>query len=239
MGPHGPITLTILYDNNIFDARLTTDGGFAALIETGEANLLFDTGAGGLTLMDNLGILGIDPARIDSVILSHNHTDHTGGLNAILATNDHLTVFVPQSFPTSFKTRVGRVAHLIEVSGPIEVADRVHTTGELGTTIVEQALVVETSRGSIVITGCAHPGLVEIVKQAKSGGDVYLVAGGFHLLDKNPDQIATAVGKLKQLGVQKIAPSHCTGDKAISMFREAFGQDYIQAGAGVVIAVGP
>jgi 7,8-dihydropterin-6-yl-methyl-4-(beta-D-ribofuranosyl)aminobenzene 5'-phosphate synthase len=69
------------------------------------------------------------------------------------------------------------------VSEPVTIADHIRITGELGTTIVEQALLIETRRGLIVLTGCAHPGIVEIVRQAKTVGEVYLVMGGFHLAD--------------------------------------------------------
>ena len=94
-----PVTLTIVYDNLPLDTRLKTAWGFACLVETGQATVLFDTGGDGPTLMGNLAALGFDPRRIDAVVLSHIHDDHTGGLDALLNVNDRLTVlcaaFVP------------------------------------------------------------------------------------------------------------------------------------------------
>jgi 7,8-dihydropterin-6-yl-methyl-4-(beta-D-ribofuranosyl)aminobenzene 5'-phosphate synthase len=235
--PAQPITLTIVYDNHALDARLKTAWGFACLIETSQSTVLFDTGGDGLTLMNNLATLGIDPRQIDTVILSHYHEDHIGGLDALLAVNDHLTAFIPQSFPDEFRTRVSKRAPVIQVREPMMITDHIRTTGELGTAIVEQSLIVETDKGLIVMTGCAHPGIIEIVRRAKAYGEVYSVMGGFHLADKSTQEIKTLIAELKRLGVRQVAPSHCTGEAAIRQFSAAFGADFIQAGAGLRIAI--
>jgi 7,8-dihydropterin-6-yl-methyl-4-(beta-D-ribofuranosyl)aminobenzene 5'-phosphate synthase len=233
--PAQPITLTIVYDNLALDARLKTAWGFACLVETSQSTVLFDTGGDGLTLMNNLETLGMDPRQIDAVILSHFHEDHIGGLDALAATNDHLTAFIPQSFPDEFKTRVSQRAPVIQVREPMTIADHIRTTGELGTAIIEQSLIVETDKGLIVMTGCAHPGIVEIVRRAKAYGEVYLVTGGFHLGDKSAREVDAITTELKRLGVRQVAPCHCTGDEAIQLFRAAFGAGFIQVGAGAVI----
>jgi 7,8-dihydropterin-6-yl-methyl-4-(beta-D-ribofuranosyl)aminobenzene 5'-phosphate synthase len=230
-----PITLTVVYDNRSADPRLGTAWGFACLIETGATTILFDTGGDGHLLMDNLATLGIDPQAIDAVVLSHLHSDHTGGLDRLLAANDRLTVYLPQSFPASFKARIHNP--VVEVSEPVMIADHIRTTGELGTTIIEQALIIETRRGLIVLTGCAHPGIVEIVRQAKTAGDVYLGMGGFHLADNSAAEVEAVIAELKRSGVQQAAPGHCTGDKAIEQFHPAFGPDFIPIGAGAVLHV--
>jgi glyoxylase-like metal-dependent hydrolase (beta-lactamase superfamily II) len=167
-----PLTLTIVYDNNPFDARLKTAWGFACLIETGDTAILFDTSADGPTLMSNLAVLGFDPRDVDIVVLSHFHSDHTGGLDTLVSANDRLTVYLPQSFPTEYKARIHNP--VVEVRDSVTITDRIRTTGELGAVIIEQSLIVETDQGLIVVTGCAHPGVVEIVRRAKEYGDVYL-----------------------------------------------------------------
>ncbi len=232
-----PLTLTIVYDNNAFDARLKSAWGFACLLEMGETTILFDTGGDGTTLLGNMASLGIDPRRIDVVILSHYHNDHTGGLDALLDVGSHKVVYVPRSFPADFKARVGQRANVIEVSESIKITSRIRTSGEMGTAIIEQSLLIETERGLIVLTGCAHPGIVEIVRQAKTYGDVRMIMGGFHLKDKSADEVEQVIAELKQLGVRQVAPSHCTGDAAIQQFKQAFGADFIPVGAGTVISV--
>jgi 7,8-dihydropterin-6-yl-methyl-4-(beta-D-ribofuranosyl)aminobenzene 5'-phosphate synthase len=227
------ITLTVVYDNRSADSRLGTAWGFACLIETGTTTILFDTGGDGRMLLDNLAILGIDPQAIDTVVLSHIHSDHTGGLDRLLAVNDRLTVYLPRSFPASFKGRIHNP--VVEVSEPVMITDHIHTNGELGNAIVEQALIIETQQGSIVLTGCAHPGIVEIVQQAQTVGEIYLVMGGFHLADHSATKVETVIAELKRSGVRQAAPSHCTGDQAIEQFRAAFGPDFIPIGAGAVL----
>jgi 7,8-dihydropterin-6-yl-methyl-4-(beta-D-ribofuranosyl)aminobenzene 5'-phosphate synthase len=230
-----PITLTVVYDNRSTDSRLGTAWGFACLIEAEAATILFDTGGDGQLLLDNLTTLGIDPLAIDAVVLSHVHSDHTGGLDRLLAVNDRLTVYLPRSFPASFKARIHNP--VVEVSESMMIADRIRTTGELGTSIVEQALIVETRHGLIVLTGCAHPGIVEIVRAAKAFGAVDLVMGGFHLADRSAAEVETVIAELKRSGVQQAAPGHCTGDGAIEQFRTAFSTGFIQIGAGAVLYV--
>jgi 7,8-dihydropterin-6-yl-methyl-4-(beta-D-ribofuranosyl)aminobenzene 5'-phosphate synthase len=229
--------LTIVYDNLPFDARLKTDWGFACLVETGKTIVLFDTGGDGPTLMSNLSALGFDPRRIDAVVLSHVHNDHIGGLDALLTVNDLATVFVPRSFPDEFKTRVSKRAPVIQVREPMTITENIRTTGEVDGAIIEQALIVQTNKGLVVITGCAHPGIVEMVRKAKVYGDVYLVMGGFHLADKSTQEIETLIAELKRLGVRQVAPSHCTGEAAIRQFSAAFSADFILAGVGLRIAI--
>jgi 7,8-dihydropterin-6-yl-methyl-4-(beta-D-ribofuranosyl)aminobenzene 5'-phosphate synthase len=230
-----PITLTVVYDNRFADPRLGTAWGFACLIESEAMTILFDTGGDGQLLMDNLTALGIDPQAIDVVVLSHIHSDHTGGLDRLLAINDRLTVYMPRSFPASFKARIHNP--IVEVNEPVTIAEHIRTTGELGTTIVEQALLIETRRGLIVLTGCAHPGIVEIVRAAQAFGAVDLVMGGFHLADYSTAEVEDVIAELKRSGVQQAAPSHCTGDQAIEQFRAAFGTDFIPIGAGAALQV--
>jgi 7,8-dihydropterin-6-yl-methyl-4-(beta-D-ribofuranosyl)aminobenzene 5'-phosphate synthase len=234
------LTITIVYDNNTYDPRLRTAWGFSCLIEYRGQVILFDTGGDAPKLLANMATLGIDPSEIEAVVLSHNHGDHTGGLSGLLpVAGDDLTVFVPHSFPARFKDAVRTRAQLVEVTKPREIGEEVYTTGELGTGIIEQSLVVNTDEGLVVVTGCAHPGIVEVVRKAKalSDDEVYVVLGGFHLGGKSRKEIEGIHSEFRRLGVQKVAPCHCTGEQAIRMFRQEYGGDFIQAGAGKVIRV--
>jgi len=90
-----------------------------------------------------------------------------------------------------------------------------------------------------VITGCAHPNVADMAEQAQAylGKNIYLLMGGFHLGSRNDAEIRTIIKRLKALGVKIVAPSHCTGDTAIRMFRNAWKDDFIEGGLGVVIEV--
>jgi 7,8-dihydropterin-6-yl-methyl-4-(beta-D-ribofuranosyl)aminobenzene 5'-phosphate synthase len=111
----------------------------------------------------------------------------------------------------------------------------------MGDRIKEQALILETMNGLVVVTGCAHPGIVNVVRKAKAllKQDVYLALGGFHLMGMSRKQIGEIIHQLKSMGVKQVAPSHCTGDKAISLFKEAWGNNFLEGGAGAIIKLPP
>lgn len=232
------IKLTIVYDNNIYDNRLRTGWGFGCLVETGDKNILFDTGADAETLLSNMEILEIDPKSIDIIVLSHIHGDHVGGLFGVLERNSEVEVFLPSSFPQSFKDRVKSFgAMVVEVSGSTQITDGVLTTGEMGTLIKEQALVLKTEEGLIIITGCAHPGVVNIVKKAKEiiGEEVFLVLGGFHLSGASDSELRSIIKDFRVFRVQKAAPCHCSGDRCRELFKKEYRDDYIEVGVGKII----
>ncbi len=237
----GALKITILYDNNSYDPRLKTAWGFAALVETGESTLIFDTGEDGPILLENMRLMGVDPEQIEAVVLSHIHGDHVGGLSSLLGMGIEPVVYLLPSFPEDFKARVREHTEVIEVSPGLSLAEGVFTTGEMAGVVAEQALVLKREEGLVVLTGCAHPGVVEIVQRAKElfGDPVHLVLGGFHLRDFSTLQLMDILAHFRRLEVEKVAPCHCTGDHAIEMFRQEYGEDFIQAGVGQVILVGP
>ena len=235
---HGPLRLYVVFNNVPHKAGLKTGWGFSCLIEGLDETVLFDTGGNGDTLRSNMRHLGLDAKAVDAVVLSHIHGDHTGGLRALLARNSDVTVYVPESFPASFQSEVKRLGAAIRtVSGPRQLMNGLHSTGEMGQTIKEQALIVDTREGLIVITGCAHPNIADIAERARAylGKNIYLLMGGFHLLDESKDEILRTIHALKRLGVRKVAPSHCTGDEATGLFRKSWGEDFVEGGLGAII----
>ena len=233
------VRFTIVYDNNAHDPSLRTDWGFACLVHRGNTTVLFDTGANGHILLSNFTALELDPNSIDAVVLSHAHGDHTGGLSAVLGASDRATVYVPASFSQRFKDGVAEQTELVEVAEAVEVGDGFVSTGEVGSGIVEQALAVETAAGWVVLTGCAHPGIVSMVRQAKDAvdGEIALVMGGFHLGRADPPKIDGIIDAFEDMGVERVAPCHCTGDRARGRFKDAFGDDCLLAGVGQVIEI--
>ncbi len=139
----GPVTITIVYDNTSTGPELSADWGFACVIETGGPTILFDTGASGPILLGNLRALGIPPADIDAVVISHAHSDHTGGLKDFLRENSAVTLFVPASFPEGTRTSIAEGGTVVEVvTSGREILPGVSTTGELPGPPAEQALVL-------------------------------------------------------------------------------------------------
>jgi 7,8-dihydropterin-6-yl-methyl-4-(beta-D-ribofuranosyl)aminobenzene 5'-phosphate synthase len=219
------VRLHVVFNNLTYKTGLQTGWGFACLIEGLDKVVLFDTGGNGDFLLSNMQQLGLYAEAVEAVVLSHIHGDHTGGL---------------ESFPASFKQEVIRLGAAIEtVSQPQRLFDSVFSTGEMGGTTKEQALIVDTPRGLIVITGCAYPDVADMVERAKDylGKHIFLLMGGFHLGGRSESGIRTIIKRLKALGVKKVAPSHCTGNTAIRLFRDAWKDDFIEGGLGAVIEV--
>jgi len=236
----GNMTLIVVYDDHTLDNKLQTAWGFAAWLEYGGHKILFDTGGDGSLLLGNLATLGLDPQDIDAVVLSHAHSDHTGGLAAILDANPGITVYLPEAFSASFKDRIRAAGcSVVEVSGPLEILPGLWSTGPMGSRIIEQALIAESADGLVVVTGCAHPGVDEMATRATEIGqqEIYLLVGGFHLGATTQERIDEIIHKFRQLGVEKVAPCHCTGNRARASFEQAYGQDYFAAGVGWQIAV--
>ena len=233
------MTITIVYDNNPYKEGLQTGWGFSCLVTGTEKTILFDTGRD-LSLLDNMEKLGIEPNNIDLVVLSHIHGDHTGGLSSFLEKNPDVTVYLPESFPKRFKNNVRSCGtQIVEVEQSLKICENVYSTGQLGIIIKEQALIIQTDKGLIVITGCAHPGIVKIVKAAKDllKDDIVLVMGGFHLEWTFAGKIERIISAFKQLHVRYAGPCHCSGDKAGSLFEKHFGENYINVGAGKTITL--
>jgi len=235
-----PIKVTVVYDNRSLQKDLTPDWGFACVVDAVGHCLLFDTGAKGQLLLDNLKKLGFDPATFEALVISHNHWDHTGGLESVLPLCS-ARCYVPASAATELGARVKEAGGTsIPVTGRASIWPGVWLTGELGEGIKEQSLVLETGSGLVLMTGCAHPGVVNIARRVKEdfGRPPWLVMGGFHLGHASADEAGRIISALKALGVAKAGPSHCTGEQAIAQFRQSWPDGYEQIGCGRVLKLG-
>jgi len=100
----------------------------------------------------------------------------------------------------------------------------------------ELSLALETQSGEVVlIVDCSHSGVGEITKKAKraTNADVALVTGGFHLRPYSAQYVSNLARTMRQgLGVRRVAPTHCTGDDAIEVFRGVYGEDLVDTGLG-------
>jgi 7,8-dihydropterin-6-yl-methyl-4-(beta-D-ribofuranosyl)aminobenzene 5'-phosphate synthase len=231
------IEITMVFNNVPQEANLTTGWGLAALIRSVGRTVLFDTGHNGDALLHNLHTLGHDPAEIDTVVLSHHHDDHTGGLAALLEYAQpviHLAPGCPQNFGQSVQARGCRT---ITAGPPVEILPGVVTTGAFDGPIPEHGLVFLTDYGPALLTGCAHPGILNMVNRVAdiTGKPVQMILGGFHLKNHPPDQSWQEINALAQAGVRRAAPSHCTGDGAMRQFRDIFGPDFVRFGLGGVV----
>ncbi len=195
--------ITVIVDNEA-EPGLREAWGLSMLLTTPEKRILFDTGPSPDVLEYNARALGVDLSKIDVVVLSHEHGDHTGGLRAVLRANDAVAVYgapgTPAQFPVFYPTPIARgVVILKPLEGPPW----------------ETALAVNVSGyGVVLLVGCCHPGVVRMVREAEEtmNAPVRLVIGGMHTAGLSLQECMEIVRELKRLGVEKIAPLHCSGD---------------------------
>ena len=235
--------IKILYDNRSAESNILSGWGFSCLVG---GSVLFDTGEDGNSLLGNIKTMKIDIANIKDIVISHDHWDHVGGLGSVLKKKKGIKVYGCGGFSQEFKDIVRFYgSELVEEELFSNITSNIFTTGAIkgtykGSEIDEQALVLKTTNGITIVTGCAHPGIVKIVEHTKNlliQEKLYCVLGGFHLKDMSDDEVVGVCDRLMDLGVQKAGPTHCSGEAAANIFKEKFGENYMEIAAGKTFEV--
>jgi 7,8-dihydropterin-6-yl-methyl-4-(beta-D-ribofuranosyl)aminobenzene 5'-phosphate synthase len=230
--------IRIIADNYTFDEKFKECWGFSVLIND---DILFDTADSKETFLHNTQMMNLDLSLIKRVVISHDHWDHTGGLEALFMKNDKIQLYGLKGFSDNFrKLALKYNINLIENDDYTEIDKGIFTSKPFETEykqsqLVEQALILKSTKGLIIVLGCAHPGVVQMSVAIKEhfNEDIYCVLGGYHLESKKEDEIKNIVSKLKKLGVLKVAPTHCTGQKAIEIFSKSYGDNFLRLKTGL------
>ena len=244
--------------------RGVSEWGFAALVEADGHRILFDTGARRDTVQRNAKALGIDLSTVPTVVLSHHHDDHVGGLltlrrsvmdehpEALATVHVGRGIFEPRrygakthevndmlSIRPAFEATGGRFVEHAEptmivpgvwVTGPVP---RVHPernfsgarrlpgeTGWVEDTLPEsQSLVIETTEGFVLLSGCGHAGIVNTVTHTQASitaAPLHAAVGGFHLHKAQNSHLEWTANALQDAGLEVFAGAHCTGRRAIA-----------------------
>ncbi len=209
--------ITIIYDNTSRDRRLTADWGFACLVEAFDKKILFDTGANGNILMNNIKYLNIDPTIVSDIFISHDHWDHTGGLRHFTAVRK-TTCFIPEPFMQKEDIPTIRIGEK-----PRELYENIWSTGTLAG--IEHSLVIKQDNQAIVVAGCSHPGVEAILAAAGTIGKVTTLIGGLHGF--NNFEALT--------GLSRVCPTHCT--QYTAEIRQRHPDIYVEGGAGSVFDI--
>ncbi|MBL7197417.1 MAG: MBL fold metallo-hydrolase [Candidatus Omnitrophica bacterium] len=211
--------ITIISDNTVYKPGLRNEWGFSCLVEIENTpRILFDTGASGSVLLYNMEKLNIDPKTIDCVFISHDHWDHIGGLKDFLNINNNVKLYLPYSFYSKAKAK-----EVINVKGSINIYPNVYLTGEFEG--IEQSMVVKIERGLVVIVGCSHPGIGNILNSAKQFGKVIALIGGLHGFSD--------FDLVKDLDL--ICATHCTQYK--DKIKNLYPEKFVEGGAGKIIEI--
>lgn len=274
--------IRILSDNNtLVDRYFEGEPGFSALVDTGECRVLFDTGFSDL-FQRNAQKMGEDLLKLDYVVLSHGHLDHTWGLVPLaisltrseiekLPSKRPVLVAHPDVFLTRRKAPLREIGSLLSEEKCREHFDlklsrdpvwlssdlvflgeipRPFPTGESAPLrqilrdgayesdriLDDSAIVWMGERGLVVITGCSHSGICNILLRARevcSETRIVDIVGGLHLIRAERSHLEETIRGLKEMEVPLLHPCHCTDLSAkIALGREF---DVREAGSGLTL----
>jgi len=235
--------IKIIFNNEVANPELSTGWGFSCLVEK---KFLFDTGEAGNFLSNNINYLDVDISKIRSVFISHEHWDHIGGLWFLLDEIKNLNVYICPGFSDKFKKRIiSNDGIITEIPIFSEIEKNIYSTGELPSTykdlpMPEQSLVIRTERGLTVITGCSHPGIVNILESVITNlpdERINFVLGGFHLIDHDENSINKIIDYFKKKKIENVAPTHCTGELAQVKFQNFYSDKYHSSLSGLTLHI--
>jgi 7,8-dihydropterin-6-yl-methyl-4-(beta-D-ribofuranosyl)aminobenzene 5'-phosphate synthase len=265
------LKITTLSENTADNLDLLAEWGLSILVETGDINILMDTGQT-ISVGHNAEKLGIDLHKVDKIVLSHGHADHTGGLMNVLGLmgkkieivahpdvvdakysgkqeNKRKNVALPFSLPQMEK--LGAKFKLSRK--PVKLTPDIMTTGEVPMiTDFEEidpdrffvkedstwypdelkddlALIINTKPGLIVVLGCGHHGVINTLYHAQKltgRKEIRMVIGGCHLINASVERVYRTIAALKDLNVQKVGVSHCTGLEASAIMAQELGDRF-------------
>lgn len=251
--------LTVLTENTA-SGYFAAEHGLSYLIEH-DTKILFDSGHSDIFLR-NAARLKVDLDKVDTVVLSHGHWDHGNGLKYLNNKKliCHPNVFMKRYHrndpaDVGLDLNRGQLAarfDIMESRTPYQISDKIIFLGEIprvndfesqSTSFVDalrqddfvpddSALVVIENDGLVVVTGCSHAGICNIVEYAKKVSGlqkVKAVIGGFHLKEID-EQTKRTIDYFRQNNVPRILPSHCTQLPALSAFYQAFQIEQVKAG---------
>lgn len=275
------VKITTLSENTAGKPDVLAEWGLSILVEEDGQSILMDTGES-LSVGYNAENLDIDLRKIDKIVLSHGHFDHTGGLRPLLQKMkrrveiySHPDVWAPKysrregqpnryiglPFVREELNSLGAVFNMTK--DPIKLNHNIMTTGEIpmvtdfekiepslfvqtatgwepDPVLDDRSLIIQTPQGLVVVLGCAHRGMINTLYHSRDITGIqkiYMVIGGCHLKDATDEQIWQTVSALNEMGVKKLALSHCTGMHATMILSQTYGEDFIFNHTGNIIEV--
>lgn len=229
----------IVVVDNIAGRGLRGAWGLSIYAEVGGRRLLFDTGPSPGVLEHNAERLGVDLSGIEAAVISHDHGDHTGGLLALYPYSSGITVYVPAGSYRGLVASLERAGFkVVVVKDTLQVSTGVYAVGPLYGPPWEEALAINMrGRGLLVLTGCSHPGVDELVGRAVNdlGARPYIVMGGFHLGGAGRGEIRYRMERIISMGASKIYPLHCSGDAVRRYLEVEHPGVYGGEGSGIVL----
>ena len=226
--------------------------GLSLLIEYNNKLVLFDTGRSS-NFIENAKKLRLDLSKIDYLVLSHAHYDHTSGTIPFIKEYDYKNnIYVGKGFTnnkyslyenyeykgTPFKME--ELKNIVYVDNELKIDEDfslfsnfkyndnnshfyiLNKNYEKDLFVEETVLSINTDKGLVLIVGCSHAGINNIVSEiiSRTNKKIRGIIGGFHLSDLSSDECLKVIEKLKKHDLEFICPMHCTGHD--SLFRKEF-----------------
>jgi len=260
------LKVTLLSTMLVGDDKGIGEGGFSALVEADGHRVLLDTGAHPDNVLQNARELKIDLSDVRDVILTHNHSDHIGGLmtlrkemmkknpSALSVVHVARGIFYSRPTPDGEDNDMIALKGQYEATGgkfvehdkPAEIFPGAWLTGPIprrypernwsdtgkvltpeglveDTIPEDQSLVLNTAKGLVVITGCGHAGIINILTFGRSefpDAPVEAIIGGLHLFPASDEKLNWTADKMKDFKVKNVIGAHCTGIEAVYRIRE-------------------
>jgi 7,8-dihydropterin-6-yl-methyl-4-(beta-D-ribofuranosyl)aminobenzene 5'-phosphate synthase len=239
----GSITVVCDHDEAPSKAERSSKIGLSTLVRFQGAAILSDIGGESCALEKSLDELGFDATSIDAIVLSRNSPDYVRASAGVLkSAAQPPKVYVPAPAPGDMKQRVPRY-EIVAVSKPTSIVPNAWIMGPLewkhgSRKTAGQVLVLHQPDGLVVNVGCSHPGVVSVVQRVREAfgyRKIKILAGGIHLQGRSKSEVKEISLRLQQMGVEGLALSHCTGRRALKVFRAEWGDRMVSFDRGDTI----
>jgi 7,8-dihydropterin-6-yl-methyl-4-(beta-D-ribofuranosyl)aminobenzene 5'-phosphate synthase len=245
--------ISILCENQTSLAGAKTclsEWGFSTFIETKNINILFDTGHTDVYLK-NAKSMNIDLNTADYIALSHYHWDHVGGLRFHQFEEQKKIVFHPELINKLSEEECNKIKSDFQITESIkalELEKGVFFLGQIPRICKfekgmykdeamneDTAIAVKTTKGAVVISGCAHAGICNICEYAKqiTNQKLYAVIGGFHLFENEKETVKGTISYFKKEKPDYLYPMHCVDFPTLVKFYNEFGITKLSAGDSI------
>ena len=273
-----------LIENTKGHDRCAYAHGLSFYVETSKHKLLVDLGPTDAALY-NAKELGIDLSKVDTVVLSHGHYDHSGGIMPFANINSDARIYMQETADADYYADDGEraegeryryigidkaiagLSQAVKIQGDHRIDDElelftirkrshdlpftnkrllIKENGELRRDdfVHEQYLVISEGDKKILISGCAHNGILSILDafKEKYGAEPDMVISGFHLMKKTgytDDELRQIVSMGTELMrySTKFVTCHCTGETAYEIMKNVLGDQlqYVHSGENVEV----
>jgi 7,8-dihydropterin-6-yl-methyl-4-(beta-D-ribofuranosyl)aminobenzene 5'-phosphate synthase len=278
------VNILNLFSNVTIDhPKLKGGHGQSFLITIGDEKILYDTGLNSETLLNNMEALSVSPDEITKLVLSHGHSDHTGGLTGFLDKRTTDKVLPLIAHPDFSENKIYKILGFIKKNlaspsltdsqkskvemhlsaKPVQITGNLRTTGEIterneqqglepnalhpenGKYVIDPlkddlGLILSTEKGEVIITGCAHSGILNICNYVKktTGNKIHAIVGGTHMTRFSKDEVKYVASRLvSEYDNPDLYLNHCTDYfpdpfvnriKATDVLRKEIGNDKIR-----------